>query len=373
MTSQVPAQAAGGPSASSRDARVVAAWLLVCCALVFAMVILGGVTRLTGSGLSIVEWQPVTGIVPPFDEAAWEREFERYRATPEFEQVNRGITLAGFKRIYWFEYAHRLLGRTVGIVFFLPLLWFAWRGMLGRGLALRLAAIFLLGAAQGALGWYMVMSGLVDDPYVNPLRLAAHLGLAVVIYALMLWTAFELLEREPPRRDAGAAYLAPYAAALTALTFVTVLSGALVAGLDAGLAYNTFPLMGGRIVPEGMWRLEPAYVNLFENVTTVQFDHRLLAFCVLLGVAATWLAGRRGGVFTPTRLWLHAAALLVAVQVSLGIATLLMRVPVALGALHQAGALALLTALLGLSYHTRRTRSVMARDAHSGIARARVV
>lgn len=356
MSSHPAVHAAGGRSAASRDTRAVAAWLLVCCALVFAMVVLGGVTRLTGSGLSIVQWKPVTGIVPPLDESAWEREFADYRATPEFRFVNVGMTLGEFKRIYWFEYAHRLLGRAIGIVFALPMIYFAARRMIDRPLMLKLGAMFVLGGLQGALGWYMVKSGLVDDPHVSPLRLAAHLGLAVLIYALMLWTALELLERTPPRADPRAASLAPYALGVIVLAFVTMMSGALVAGLKAGFTYNTFPLMGGELVPDGLWRMSPAYLNLFENVTTVQFNHRVLAMTVLLCVAVLWIAAIRAGVPRPARLWLHAAALLAMVQVGIGIATLLLRVPVALGALHQAGALALFTALLGLGYHTGALR-----------------
>ena len=225
--------------------RAVAAWLLVCCALVFAIVVVGGVTRLTHSGLSIVEWQPIVGALPPLDEPGWQETFGKYKQTPEYRLVNPGMSLGGFKSIFWWEYVHRLLGRLTGAVFFLPLLWFALRGKVPRALAWKLAAVLALGASQGALGWYMVQSGLVDDPRVSQYRLTAHLGIAFLIYAAMLWIAFDLLFS---RAGSDFHRLRRFAFALAALIFAMVLSGGLVAGIRAGLAYNTFPLMNGRLV-----------------------------------------------------------------------------------------------------------------------------
>src|SRR6266850_1137891 len=326
-----PSLAAGRPGD-----RGVAIWLLACCALVFAMVMIGGITRLTHSGLSIVEWQPIIGTVPPLDDGAWQEAFRKYQQTPEFRQVNPGMDLAGFKRIFWWEYVHRLLGRLIGAAFLLPLLWFALRGRIARALAWKFAAIFGLGALQGALGWYMVQSGLVDNPRVSQFRLTAHLGIAFLIYAAMLWIAFDLLfARAGPvsRRLRG------FALALAVLVFVMVLSGGLVAGIRAGLAYNTFPLMNGRLVPPEIFSLEPWYLNFFSNMATVQFDHRLIAWLLALLVPWFWLRVRRAAA--PPRARLAADLLLgaLALQIALGIATLLLAVPVPLAAAHQAGAL----------------------------------
>jgi cytochrome c oxidase assembly protein subunit 15 len=330
--------------------RNLAVWLLACCALVFAIVVVGGITRLTHSGLSIVEWQPIVGAVPPLDDGAWQEAFRKYQQTPEFRQVNPGMDLAGFKRIFWWEYVHRLLGRLIGAAFLLPLLWFAVRGRIGRALTWKLAGIFALGGLQGAMGWYMVRSGLVDDPRVSQYRLAAHLGMALLIYAAMLWVALDLIF---PRREGAPSGPRRLAFALIALVFAQALSGALVAGIRAGLAYNTFPFMNGHVVPPGMFMLEPWYLNFFGNVATVQFDHRLIAWLLALLVPWFWALARRAGV--PGRARLAADLLLgaLALQIALGIATLLLAVPVPLAIAHQAGALLVFTAAL-LAGHALR-------------------
>jgi len=336
--------------------RAMAAWLLACCALVFAIVVVGGITRLTQSGLSIVEWQPLVGAVPPLDEGAWRDAFARYRATPEFRLKNFDMTLEGFKRIFWWEYAHRLLGRVIGVAFLVPFLYFLARGAISRPIAWRLAGIFALGALQGALGWFMVKSGLVDDPRVSSLRLAAHLGTAFLIYAAMLWLALGLssgmARRAGPRTRR-------HAAALVGLVFVMVLSGALVAGIHAGLAYNTYPLMDGHWVPPEILLLDPWWRNLVYNMATVQFDHRILA----LAVAATALSLSARVLRDPAagpreRRWAAALALAVALQLAAGISTLLLRVPLALAALHQSGALVVFTCALGLLHALARTREL---------------
>jgi cytochrome c oxidase assembly protein subunit 15 len=324
--------------------RGLAIWLLVCCALVFAMVVVGGITRLTHSGLSIVEWQPIVGTIPPLDEKAWHEAFLKYRQTPEFLQVNPEMNLAGFKRIFWWEYFHRLLGRATGAVFLLPLLWFALRKRIPRPLAWKLAGIFALGGLQGAMGWYMVQSGLVDDPRVSQYRLTAHLGFALLIYASMLWIALDLFL--PRGTESVPRALRRFAFALAALVFVMALSGAFVAGIRAGLAYNSFPLMNGHIVPPGMFVLDPWYLNFFNNIATVQFDHRAIAWLLAFLVLWFWLRVRRSGA--PPRARLAADLLLatLALQVALGIATLLLVVPIPLAAAHQAGALLVFTAAL---------------------------
>ena len=342
-----PAQRGGGVSERiPRNRRAVACWLLALAGLVLAMVVLGGITRLNHAGLSIVDWRPLVGVLPPFGEDAWQALFAGYKRFPEYQEINRGMTLGAFKEIFWLEYAHRLLGRIVGIAFALPFVWFLVRRAFGRPLALKVLAIGVLGGLQGLLGWYMVKSGLVDRPDVSPYRLAAHLGLAVAIYGCLIWIALGLLMGsaiESVRRASrwrGALWGA------TGLVFLTILSGAFVAGNDAGLAYNTFPLMADAIVPPDIFLIEPLWRNFFENVPLVQLDHRLLAMLTALVVILIWVAALRWLGPAPARAVLHAAAAAVLVQFVLGIATLLTFVPVPLGAAHQAGAMVVLTAIL---------------------------
>ena len=263
-----------------RDRRAVAAWLFFCAALVFAIVVVGGITRLTRSGLSIVEWQPLVGAIPPLSEADWLELFEKYQQTPEFRQVNFDITLEGFKRIFWWEYAHRLLGRLVGVVFFLPFLYFLLRKKLERSLSWKLAGVFVLGALQGALGWYMVKSGLVDDPKVSHLRLSAHLGLALAIFSAQFWLALQVLS---PRTDFGT-----LEAALPFVVLAMALSGGMVAGLRAGYAYNTFPLMNGHLIPPETFMLEPWWRNFAYNMATVQLVHRAFFWLLVLLLPVAW-------------------------------------------------------------------------------------
>jgi cytochrome c oxidase assembly protein subunit 15 len=324
-----------------RRQRPVGIWLLICAGLVFAILVVGGITRLTHSGLSMVEWQPVSGAMPPLTRDAWESLFASYRATPEFKLINRDMTLGGFKQIFWWEYAHRLLGRLSGVVFLVPMIWFIRSGRIPRALASRLTAIFLLGALQGALGWYMVASGLVDDPHVSPFRLAAHLGVALILIGAMLWTAMQLLSP----RGAQARRIPGPAAVIVTIVFLMAMTGAMVAGTHAGLVYNTFPLMNGQLVPAGLLALEPWYTNFFYNVATVQFVHRSIAWLLIVLVPSYWmwlrLAGVEHGRRTSTLL-LGALGL----QVALGISTLLSGVALPLAALHQAGAVILFAAAL---------------------------
>ena len=341
---------------SRRHARIIAAWLLVGCALVAATLVVGGVTRLTGSGLSMVDWEPVSGVVPPMSAEGWEREFAAYRDSPEYRLVNRGMSVAEFKRIFWFEYAHRLLGRVLGLVFIIPFAVFLLRRMIPRSLIPRLLLLLALGGAQGLLGWWMVRSGLVDIPRVSPYRLTAHLALAVLVYALTLWTALSLLR--PPAEDedpepARGAGLARGSAIVLGLAALTLLSGGFVAGLDAGLVYNTFPRMGAGWIPPDLFGANPWWLSPFEDRTTVQFNHRMLAMLLLGSVTALWwvCARRASGA---ARTWAHAGFAAVWVQAALGVATLLLFVPIPLAALHQANALVLVTALLGLTFELHR-------------------
>lgn len=336
-----------------RTRKQVAAWLLVLCALLFVMIVVGGITRLTRSGLSIVEWQPIVGTLPPLNEAQWNELFEKYKLTPEYEQVNFGMSLEDFKRIFWWEYIHRLLGRLIGLGFLLPYLWFLLRRRLDASSAWRLGFVFALGAAQGVMGWYMVMSGLVDDPHVSHLRLTAHLGLAFFIFAAMLWIALDML-KPPAQPGTPPLPLSGAALALVALVFVMILSGGLVAGIRAGYAYNTFPLMNGHFVPPEIFLLEPWHLNFFNNMATVQFDHRLIAWVLMIVVPLLWIGLRRQRVPRTARLASNALLAALALQVSLGIATLLLRVPIVLGAAHQGGAVLVLAAALWLAHELRR-------------------
>jgi heme a synthase len=362
-SSDIPAAAAAGGAP-----RVVATWLLVCCALVFALIVVGGVTRLTHSGLSITEWQPIVGTLPPLSESQWNEAFAKYQTTPEYLQVNRGMSLDAFKGIFWVEYVHRLLGRLVGFAFIVPLVWFVARGKLpsSPGLVPMLFGIFLLGGLQGALGWYMVQSGLVDDPRVSQLRLTAHLGLALLIFAAMFWTALTLLRPSAPA-DARIRPLFLAAVSLVALIFVMALSGGLVAGIRAGFAYNTFPLMNGHVVPPEIMLIRPWYMNFVNNMATVQFDHRLLAWTLLVLVPIWWWRVRATPEISPSgRLAAHLLLAMLFAQVSLGISTLVLVVPLPLAALHQAGAVLLFAAALNAAHALRREAGMPNRSARVG-------
>jgi len=334
--------------------RAMAVWLLVLCAMVFAMVVLGGVTRLTHSGLSMVEWRPATGWLPPLNEAEWEDVFAKYRQFPEYMKINATMSLPEFKAIYRLEFLHRLWGRLIGVAFIVPFAFFAVKGWVDRRLAAKLAIMFVLGGLQGALGWYMVKSGLADRPDVSQYRLTAHLGAALVIYGYMLWVALGLLFPGPPPQGEGlSGRLALPAAGVAVLIFVTALSGGFVAGLDAGLIYNTFPLMDGQLVPDGLFSMEPPYLNVFEDIMTVQFDHRVLAVAVVAAVAALWLGAPKASLAPRARLALDLLALATAVQAALGVSTLLLVVPVFLAATHQAGAVVVFSAALWTVHELR--------------------
>jgi heme a synthase len=323
--------------------RAIRLWLIAVAILIFAMVIVGGATRLTESGLSIVEWKPVTGALPPLSEAEWHAEFAKYQAIPQFQALNRGMALATFKTIYWWEWTHRFLGRVIGVAFLLPFLWFLWRGWIEPGLRARLWIIFGLGALQGAIGWWMVTSGLSDRVDVSQYRLATHLTLACVIYAAIVWTLRRLAPRGtivalPARLRAGAF-------TVLALVLLQIYLGALVAGLDAGLLYNTWPLIDGHL-PPGRAELfpdEPWWRNMFENRLTVQFNHRMAAY-------ALWLAAVLHAVDVARTLrhkLIAAGATILAaaitIQAALGVLTLLYQVPIALALAHQGMALVVLT------------------------------
>ena len=327
--------------------------------MIFLMVIIGGVTRLTESGLSITEWQPVTGVVPPLSEAQWAAEFERYKEIPQYRAIHADMTLAEFKGIFFWEYLHRLWGRLIGVAFAVPFLYFLIRGRIPRRFAPRLAGLFVLGGLQGALGWYMVASGLSHRIEVSQYRLAAHLVAAAVIYAAMLWVALDLLwPAAAPMHDRRQAQLRRAATAVVALVLLTLAAGAFVAGLRAGYIDNTFPLMEGRFVPPGYAQLAPFYRNWFENLSAVQFDHRLLAETTWLTIALLWLASLGVTLARRPRLALHALFTMATLQLGLGIATLLLVVPLPLAVTHQAGAMLLMTAAVVARHALRAPRRV---------------
>jgi cytochrome c oxidase assembly protein subunit 15 len=340
----IPLPRSGAAGTARADHRAVGLWLLGIAAMVLIMVALGGATRLTGSGLSIMEWRPLTGWFPPLSEAEWQRLFDLYRTIPQYAAVNAGMGLAGFKEIFWLEYLHRLWGKLIGVAFLGGFIALLLLGKVSRALVPRLVLLFALGALQGFLGWFMVASGFFPHrTTVSPYRLVIHLGMAFLIFALLLATALRLLR--PPPATASPPALRRGVVAVGALAALTMLGGGFVAGIRAGFDYNTFPLMDGRLVPAGYWALEPRVLNLFESIPAVQFNHRLLAAATL--AAALWLAAVA---------WRHrdtpggrAALLLVAAvaaQYVLGVATLLYVVPVALGTLHQTAAVVLLAAFV---------------------------
>lgn len=351
----------------SEDYRAVAWWLLSCCGLVAAIVLVGGATRLTGSGLSIVVWEPIIGVIPPLTEEAWHEAFELYRQFPEYQQRNLGMSLEEFKFIFWWEYWHRILGRLIGVVYFAGFVWFLCTRRLGAALIARLAGLFVLGGLQGALGWYMVTSGLVDEPQVSQYRLTAHLGLAVLIYAFMFWLALDLLRGAhdgplPPthaRAGTGRAWIWT----LIGLVSVTILSGGFVAGTQAGLMFNTFPTMDGQWIPAGILAMQPALINLFENPITIQFTHRVLALLTAALTIACWFAIVRRETRPDVHVAAHILLAAVALQVALGISTLLLQVPTLLAVAHQGGALVLLTAALYCG-HVLRPRLTLAPETY---------
>jgi cytochrome c oxidase assembly protein subunit 15 len=331
-------------SSASAPLRGVRIWLIIVAAMIFAMVLVGGATRLTESGLSIVEWKPVTGTLPPLTTEQWTAAFDGYKAIPQYRELNQGMTLDQFKTIFWWEWSHRLLGRTIGMVFLLPFLWFLWRGGLSRDLKQRLWLIFALGGLQGAVGWWMVASGLSERTEVSHYRLATHLMLAVTIFAAIVWTLRRLRPRAagtitPPPR------LRITATLITVVVFVQLYLGALVAGLRAGRIYNTWPLIDGSFIPaaDRLWFDHPWWRNLFDNRLTVQFEHRMVAYTLLALVlwhAFDAIRSRAGATVTSGACWLAAT---VAAQAVLGILTLINMVPIDIALTHQAVAMVVLT------------------------------
>ncbi|MBS0473150.1 MAG: COX15/CtaA family protein [Proteobacteria bacterium] len=314
-----------------RSRRAVAIWLFAVAAIILGMIVVGGLTRLTGSGLSITQWDPIMGAIPPLNDAKWQDAFAKYRQIPQYIEQNSGMSLAAFKGIFWWEWTHRLLGRLLGVLFFVPFVWFAWTGGIKRSEWPRMIGLFLLGGLQGLVGWWMVMSGLETRVSVAPYRLATHLGVALILLIAMVWTALEYLRL--PRKPEHSLTWPRLPVVLTAMVYVQMLLGALVAGLHAGLIYNTWPSMNGRVFPEDAFFASPWWINVFENPGLAQFDHRMGAYLVAIVAIVVGLAARRAnGLARRSGTALMHLTLL---QIVLGITTLLMQAPEYLAAAHQ--------------------------------------
>lgn len=333
------------------DRHSVAIWLFLCCGAVVVMIVIGGITRLTESGLSMIEWRPLVGIVPPLSVGEWERVFALYRETPEFRIENPHITLDSFKSIFWWEYIHRLWGRLIGVLFAAGLLWLFLRRRIKKSLLPHLATLFILGGAQGVIGWWMVRSGFADRTDVSQYRLVIHLGLAFFILGYMLWLAFSLIERQTTEQVPAKARRLAFA--MLGVVSMTVLSGGLTAGLDAGLIYNTWPLIDGGIAPHDLFAEVPIWLNIFENASTVQFDHRFMAY-VTLGIVLTlwWKIHRAPNIPRAARA-VHMLLAIVFAQVVLGILTLVLVVPLPLAVAHQMGAIALFSTAVWTAHSLR--------------------
>lgn len=355
------AGAAGGPAA-------VRLWLYVVAAFIVVMVVVGGATRLTESGLSITEWKPVTGSLPPLSEADWQAEFDKYKTIPQYEILNKGMGLESFKRIYWWEWGHRLLGRVIGFVFLLPFLYFAVRGIIRGPLLVKCLGLFVLGGMQGAIGWWMVASGLTERVSVSQYRLAVHLTLACIILAAVVAVGRSLTARAPLATPAS---FRLGAMLLLGLVVLQIFSGGLVAGLDAGMTFNTWPLMDGAFVPplEKLGVISPGWRNLFENVMTVQFQHRMIAYALWLLALLHALHGQRIGGGAARQAWVLFA--LVTAQAALGILTLLFVVPIDIALTHQFGAtLVLIAATVHVTDLGQRAKAVAIPEARLSSARA---
>jgi len=329
-----------------QHSRQIAYWLFFCAAVIFGMILLGGVTRLTNSGLSMVDWKPLMGIVPPLSEADWQHMFFKYQQFPEYQKINMGMSLDAFKSIFMYEYLHRVLGRLIGVIFILPFLFFYFTKRIKAGLTPKLLIMLLGGGFQGLLGWYMVKSGLVDKPDVSQYRLTAHLGAAVLIYSFILWTAFGLVSP----KSSQPSQLKTFAYRLSGLIFLMILSGGLVAGTKAGYAYPTWPLMGDSFIPAGLYSMSPGWLAAFEDMTTIQFNHRIFAYVIVALILTFAAKALKSDIQGPAKIGLFFMLGFLVLQVTLGISTLIFYVPVPVAAAHQVGAVALLSASLFVSH-----------------------
>ena len=333
------------PTQAMND-KLIVRWLLTCAVVIFGMILLGGVTRLTDSGLSMVEWQPLMGIIPPLSHNDWQQLFLKYQQFPEYQQINLGMTLGECKVIFMYEYLHRVLGRLIGLLFFIPFVYFFLTRRISPQLLPKLLLMLLLGGCQGLMGWYMVKSGLIDVPHVSQYRLTAHLGLAIAIYGFIVWTSLGLINK-PSNQPSG---LGMPACIISGLIFLMILSGGLVAGTRAGYAYSTWPLMGDSFIPAGLYDMSPIWLSAFENITTIQFNHRMFAYIIALVLVSFSVFALKKNISENVRIGIYSMLFLLLVQITLGISTLIFHVPVAIAAAHQIGSVALLTATLFVSH-----------------------
>lgn len=347
---------------TSSQQRPLAIWLFTCCFFILLMVAIGGLTRLTESGLSITEWKPIHGILPPLSEASWQEEFFKYQQSPEYLKKNLGMSLSEFKGIFWLEFIHRLVGRLTGFIFFIPLVYFIIKQQIQKQLGLRLFGIFTLGGLQGVIGWYMVKSGLRDTPHVSQYWLAFHLGMAVLIYGLVLWSGLSQVRSKKLEVFDGKVLtshfliLASYF--LIIAIFIQIILGAFVAGTHAGLAYNTFPDMNGQFIPDGLLAMTPWYLNLFENTTTIQFNHRIFAYVISLLIIIFWAYSCKFSLTKTSRCAIALLPVMVIVQICLGVFTLITHVPVMLASLHQIFALVVFTLVIFITHELKGEFSI---------------
>jgi len=337
--------------------KYVCIWLASCCFLIFLMIIIGGITRLTDSGLSIVEWHPLTGLLPPINSNAWNEVFSQYQKTPEFQLLNPSMSIQEFKPIFWMEYLHRMWGRMLAIIYLLPMIFFIATRRIQRKIYPHLLIIFLLGFFQGLLGWFMVKSGLVDRPDVSHYRLTVHLMLAIFIYSYLFWIFLKVYR--PDNRvivSKKTIFIRKLSTIVLVLILTTLASGGLVAGLDAGSIYNTFPLMGDSLIPSEVMVLKPWFTNFGENVVTVQLQHRILGVITSIFVILLWIKAKATNVTNGMNLVINCLAVMTGLQIILGITTLVLASPIILASLHQANSIIVLTLSIWLKHKTEKLR-----------------
>ncbi len=338
----------------SNARRYITIWLITACVMILSMVVIGGITRLTQSGLSMVEWKPVTGVIPPMSQEAWEKEFDLYKEFPQYQKVNYHMTLEEFKFIYFWEYFHRLIGRVLGLVFIVPFIFFYRKNWLSPPLLKKLMIMFFLGLSQGLMGWYMVASGLVDRPHVSHYRLAIHFLFAVVLVGYIFWTLLDYRNRDRSRETDSPACFSRGINLFIGLVLLQMIYGAFTAGLKAGYGWNTFPLMNGEWIPAGLFSLTPWWYNLVEHNMTVQFIHRILGYIIVLLGTTLWWKSRSFTLNHDQKRSTNLLLGMVWIQVILGILTLIFVVPVSLGVIHQIGAVALFLIALNLRWYLNR-------------------